>query len=122
MVKSMNSVSAEMIEEQKAICRKYQAEYVPSEGDAKSGFASSTKGMLPINGLRHPAQNGTSGWYIWCGETYSEAAEFFAPLHTYHIYEEYPEIGRLLGLPPGYRFLLAGDYLDVWYDESLLNV
>ncbi|WP_443019960.1 immunity protein Imm33 domain-containing protein [Shewanella sp. OMA3-2] len=23
---------------------------------------------LPINGLRHKAENGTCGWYIWCGE------------------------------------------------------
>jgi transposase len=39
-----------------------------------------------------------------------------------HIYEDLLDASHLFGLPPGYRFLLAGDYLDVWYDEALLNV
>lgn len=118
----MKSGSNQMGEEQEAICRRYEVRCVPSKGEEKTGFALATKGMLPINGLRHPPQNGTTGWYIWCGEKYSEASDFFSPLHTYHVYEEYPQIGRLLGLPPGYRFLLAGDYLDVWFDEKLLEV
>lgn len=122
MVNDMREVSTRMIEEQKAVCQTYKAEYLPSDGEDRSGFALSTNGMVPINGLRHPPQNGTTGWYIWCGENYSEAVDFFVPVHTSHICEENPEIGRLLGLAPGYRFLLAGDYLDVWYDESLLNV
>jgi hypothetical protein len=63
----------------------------------------------------------TSGWYIWCGEQFSEAPDFFSPLHTRHIYEDIPEIVSLLGLPPGFRFLLAGEYLDVWYDATLLE-
>jgi len=29
---------------------------------------------------------------------------------------------RLLGLAPGWRFLLSGDYLDVWFDPALLTV
>ena len=108
-------------EVQKSVCRRYAAEYVPAPGNSKTGFAQSTKGLIPINGLRHPVEGETSGWYIWCGEAFSEASDFFAPLHTYHLYEEFPQIGRLFGLPPGYRFLLAGDYLDVWYDESLIK-
>ena len=122
MVNDMQGASNQMVEEQNAICRKYEVKCVRSEVEEKTGFALSTKGLLPINGLRHPPQNGTTGWYIWCGEKYSEAGDFFAPLLTSHIYEENPEIGRLLGLPPGYRFLLAGDYLDVWFDEKLLEV
>jgi hypothetical protein len=27
-----------------------------------------------------------------------------------------------LGLPPGWRFLIAGEHEDVWEDPSLLNV
>jgi len=75
-----------------------------------------------MNGLRHPAQGDTSGWYLWCGEEFSTSTEFFQPLHASHVYEEFPDLGKLLGLPPGYRFLIAGDYVDVWYDPSLLNV
>ena len=64
----------------------------------------------------------TSGWYIWCGEEYSKASDFFSPTHAKHIYKEYPTLTKYLGLPPGYRFLIAGDYVDVWYDASLLEV
>jgi hypothetical protein len=77
---------------------------------------------VPLNGLRHPAVGESNGWYIWCGEDFSEAPGFFAPLHAKHVYEDHPELTKLLGLPPGYRFLLAGDYLDIWYDSSLLNI
>jgi hypothetical protein len=97
-------------DEQKAVCNQYAAEFVAALGDAKSGFALSTNGQLPINGLRHPPTADTSGWYIWCGEQFSDVSDFFAPLCTSHIYDEYAEIAKLLGLPPGYRFLMAVEY------------
>ncbi len=107
---------------QQATCKKYGAQHVRVSGDSKLGFAASTKGRLPINGMRNPPSGDTSGWYLWCGTEFSDAPDFFVPLHVRHVYEDYPEIASLLGLPPGYRFLLAGEYLDVWYDSSLLNV
>jgi hypothetical protein len=111
-----------IVASQKAFCVEHAVEYVASLPESKLGFALSTKGKLPINGLRHPVENETNGWYIWCGEEFNDDAEFFAPLHASHIYEDYPEMGKFLGLPPGYRFLLAPDYVDVWFDESLLKV
>jgi hypothetical protein len=75
-----------------------------------------------VNGLRHPPATDTSGWYIWFGEEFSTEADFFVPLHVSHVCEECPELIRLLGLPPGYRFLLAGGYVDVWFDPQLLSV
>ena len=107
---------------QQAFCSVHNASYVPAPGHTKLGFAVSTSGLLPINGLRHPISGDTNGWYIWCGEQFSDSPDFFAPLHARHLYEKYPEIIKLLGLPPGYRFLLAGDYLDIWYDPALLDV
>ena len=32
-----------------------------------------------------------------------------------------PDVLRFLALPPGGRFLVAGDYEDVWEDTSLLE-
>ena len=111
----------QMEQEQRAVCAQYSAEYLPCFANDRLGFALATKGLVPINGLRHTPEDGVSGWYIWCGEEFSEAADFFAPLCASHIYDEFPEIGKYLGLAPGYRFLLAGEHIDVWFDESLLN-
>jgi hypothetical protein len=108
--------------EQLATCAKYAQECLPTESESKLGFAQQTQGLLPINGLRHPPQGDTNGWYIWRGEELSEDPDFFAPLHAHHLLEYCPEALKFLALPPGYRFLIAGEYVDVWFDESLLSV
>jgi hypothetical protein len=112
---------AKIQEEQEAVCKQYAALFTSALGEVNSGFALSTNGQLPVNGLRHPTTDDTTGWYIWCGEQLSDASDFFAPTCTSHVYEAQPAIAKLLGLPPGYRFLLAGEYRDVWFDESLLD-
>jgi hypothetical protein len=43
-------------------------------------------------------------------------------MHIEHLSEIRPEVLHLLALPPGWRFLIADDYEDVWFDESLLNI
>ena len=63
----------------------------------------------------------TSGWYIWAGEEFSKDPNFFMPLHIGHLKEWCPEIVKYLGLGPGWRFLIAPGYEDVWEDKSLLN-
>jgi hypothetical protein len=107
---------------QAAVCKKYGQTCMIPMADSKVGFAIATAGELPINGLRHPPKGDTNGWYIWCGEELSKASDFFSPLHTVHLKERRPEVLQFLGLPPGYRFLLAGNHVDVWYDPSLLEV
>jgi len=107
---------------QRLVCTRFGAAFVSTPLEDKMGFAGSTSGLNPINGLRHPRTPGTSGWYIWCGEAFSESPDFFEPQHAKHIYERLPNAAHLFGLPPGYRFLLAGEYLDVWYDQKLLNI
>jgi len=93
----------------------------PKQG-TKLGIALETIGKEPINGLRHKEENGTNGWYIWCGKEMSEAEDFFSPLHIEHISEYLPEVEEYLELPPGYRFLIDGNnYEDVWFDEEVLN-
>ncbi len=118
----MQTNQLQIEETQKIVCEQFGADFVPSLPDAKIGFAISTVGKIPINGLRNPPTVGTSGWYIWCGESFSEAPDFFEPRCTHHFYDEHHEVLRLLGLAPGWRFLLAGDYLDVWFDATLLTV
>jgi len=107
---------------QRRLCEQHAVAYVASSPDSKTGFALTSKGELPINGLRHPPIGAMNGWFVWCGEQFSEERDFFAPLHTHHLYEDQPEIAKLLGLPPGYRFLLSGGYLDIWFDPKLLDI
>ena len=86
---------------------------------SKLGIALGTIGKKPINGLRHQPEKGTSGWYIWCGEEFSDDENFFSPLHIEHIREHLPEVIEYLDLPPGYRFLIDGkNYEDVWFDDT----
>ena len=116
-------MTSSAITEQKAVCDKYGARFAAAPRSKKVGIAENVReGLAPINGLRHPPAGDTTGWYIWAGEELSHASDFFKPLHVEHLDEWCPGIEKYLGLPPGWRFLVAGDYEDVWYDESLLEV
>jgi len=83
---------------------------------------SKRKAACLSNGLRHSPQGDTTGWYLWCGEEFSSNADSFSPVHTQHLLQLQPEVLKFLGLPPGFRFLTAGDYMDVWHDPALLEV
>ena len=104
------------------VCDKIGVEaHVPIKA-SKLGIALNTIGKQPINGLRHPCENETNGWYIWCGEELSNDEDFFSPLHVEHISEYLPEVMDYLNLPPGYRFLINNNkFEDVWFDENLIK-
>jgi hypothetical protein len=74
----------------------------------------------PVHGLRHPPAHGSSGWYLWTGELRADH-DFFRPLHVRHVIEACPPVERFLHLAPGFRFLVAQDYEDVWFDAALLR-
>ncbi|TWT26560.1 hypothetical protein FQV30_07815 [Planomicrobium sp. CPCC 101110] len=111
------------VHQQMKICKKYNAKFYEAQKELKVGIALNVKdGVLPINGMRIPPEGDTTGWYIWGGEGFSEDPDFFVPLHLTHIEEWIPGIEKYLGLAPGWRFLIAGDYEDVWYDETLIEL
>jgi hypothetical protein len=115
----MRDVSAD----QEAICRRFGADYVAASSDAMLGVAAAVgSGLLPLNGLRHPPEHDTCGWYLWAGEELSDAPDFFQPLHLGHLAERCPEVLPYLGLAPGWRFLVADGHEDVWYDASLVAI
>lgn len=107
---------------QKEVCRRFDATPVPCSGKEILGIAIETIGKMPINGLRQNPENGTCEWYIWYGEEMSEDTEFFKPLHVSHISKYLPGVEQYLSLPPGYRFLVAGEYEDVWHVPKLTNM
>jgi hypothetical protein len=111
-----------LVESQRHVCIAQGCEFVPAWGQDNAGVVLSTVGMKPINGLRHPVSVGTTGWFVWCGETFSDIPDFFQPICIDQSVERLPLVEDLLGLPPGYRFLTADGYEDVWFDESLLDI
>ena len=108
---------------QQEICRRFGASFLPPDDWRMVGLSKNfDPARFPINGLRHPPEGQTTGWYIWSGEEFSDEDDFFQPLHTVHLVERCPEIMKYLGLGPGWRFLYAPGYEDVWYDPNLLNI
>ena len=101
------------------MCSRFNVEPYSADPGLKIGLGGTNEGV--IHGLRHPPSADTTGWYIWRGE-WSEADDFFKPLHVLHLTERLPEVLPYLALPPGWRFQLAPGHEDVWYDESLLDV
>jgi hypothetical protein len=112
----MNQLSS-----QAEICEQLGSLYVPPGEDERLGVALSTLSRVPLNALRHPAENGTCGWYIWGGD-FSDHPDFFQPLHAHHLVEQLPAIVPYLALAPGWRVLMAPGHTDVWYDPALLAV
>ncbi|SDP98798.1 hypothetical protein SAMN05428975_4802 [Mucilaginibacter sp. OK268] len=95
--------------EQMAICEKYGSPYYESLPISKIGVAKNLKdGIWPINGLRHPHEGDTTGWYIWAGENFSSDPDFFEPVHVIHIIESFPIIAKYLGLASGTRSVNNG--------------
>jgi hypothetical protein len=108
--------------EQRSICERLGSAIVSVDPDMKVGVAMETLGMLPLNALRHPPEGGTTGWYIWGGESLSDDDEFFQPLHAAHVADHAPQLLPYLALAPGWRVLLAPGVEDVWFDDALLQL
>lgn len=119
----MGSGDSLFTEAQLAICNRFGVGPIPVRGDQKIGISRNVLDRIwPLNGLRHPPEGETTGWYIWAGEDLSSDPDFFLPLHVSHLSEWCPEVLPYLALPPGCRFLIGPGYEDVWVDLSLLDV
>ena len=106
---------------QAEVCKQFGSLFDPPGEDENLGIALATLSQVPLNALRHSAENGTCGWYIWGGEL-SDHPEFFQPLHVHHLVAHAPGMIPYLALAPGWRVLLAPGHADVWYDPALLTV
>lgn len=106
---------------QAEVCQRFGSIMDAPVPDTTAGIALNTLNDVPLNALRHPAEAGTCGWYIWGGEVLPEDPEFFQPLHVLHLPEYCPQLVPYLALAPGWRVLLAGGHEDVWYDSTLLH-
>ena len=106
---------------QRRVCERFGASPFPALPGYKVGVARNVAGgTLPINGLRHPPDPGTTGWFIWAGGEPSTDDDFFEPVHLEHLIELCPTALPYLALPPGWRFQIAPAHEDVWPDATLL--
>ncbi len=105
---------------QREICKLHGSPFVVSPANLKVGISENSKeDIILLNGLRHRPEGNTTGWYIWRGEAPTQSPDFFVPLHVAHLERWCAEALPFLGLAPGWRFLKAGDYVDVWFDKNL---
>jgi hypothetical protein len=110
----------DIVRKRAALAAKFGFEPCPVPAMGKVGLSHNVRtGAMPINGVRCRPEAGTTGWYIWAGETMSEDPDFFEPLHTEHLAERCPDVLPFLELPPGWRFLVAPGYEDVWFDPDV---
>ncbi len=108
---------------QMEICQRYGAKFSLLDVNLRLGIANDFfSGTLPLNGLRHPPETGTCGWFLWAGEEMSSKDDYFKSMHLFHLLERCPKVLKFLALPAGWRFLVADDYEDVWFDEKLLKI
>ena len=115
-------------EQQRLLCRQEGCIYHPSESDSILGLAIATIGKLPVTGLRRMPLVDANGWHVWCGDhplAYDDflrlPQNFFSHITPRELIAHCPEAVKFLGLPPGYRFLVAGDHIDIWYDGDILG-
>jgi hypothetical protein len=110
---------ADLRQHQHEVCRRFGATPAACPGHLKVGISRNVReGVLPINGVRVDALETTTGWFIWAGE-WSDDPDFFVPLCVEHVEAWCPLAARYLLLPTGWRFLLAPDLEDVWFDAKL---
>jgi hypothetical protein len=108
------------IQRQQEICKKANSNWRPINPKHKIGVSDNLYGE-PVHGLRHNPEKGTTGWYIWTGE-FSNAEDFFKPMHAGHLLQRRSDLIKYLGLQPGFRFLIDGKgYEDIWEDKQLLD-
>jgi hypothetical protein len=104
-------------EQQRRVCAAHQAEFVPPAPGSKVGIALQTLGQVPIHGVRVPPTESTCGWFLFAGEQWSDAADFYQPLCVEHVAKYCEPALPFLGLAPGWRFMTDGQgFVDVWWE------
>jgi hypothetical protein len=114
---------AETLEDlQRRVCKAYGAEYTPPAPGSKVGIALQTMGRAPIHAVRHPPTATTCGWYIFAGDEWSDAPNFYQPLCVEHLAEYCKFALPFLALPPGWWFHTDGQgQYGASFDPKLLQ-
>jgi hypothetical protein len=117
-IKAKTEDMTNIVKQQQAICEYNQSAFCPILPDDMVAVALQTLGKTPIYGVRVHKVNPSDNveWFFYCGE-FSEADDFYKPLHAQHLGEYLPMVEKYLALAPGYRFIIDADgYEDVWLE------
>src|SRR5204863_8031042 len=86
---------------QSELCRRFGVSPVFLAPHLKLGVSADVfSGRLPLNGLRHPPEDGKCGWFLWAAGQLSSAPDLFQPLHVDHLFVRYPRVLPYSSLPP----------------------
>ncbi|MDK2127072.1 immunity protein Imm33 domain-containing protein [Parachitinimonas caeni] len=109
----------EITTEQRDVCAKYNSPEFEIDEGGMVAVALSSIGKNPIYGTRiEKPENGNVSWFFYCGD-YSEAPDFFQPIHTSHLDEILPSVKKYLFLSPGFKFIIDDEgYEDVWMEGA----
>ena len=108
---------AAMIAIQREMCARYGLPDTPVEDTV--ALATGTLGQMPIYGTRvEPGDGDNISWFFHCGK-YSDADNFYQPVHTEHLPQMLPFVVKYLRLSPGTHFIIDDrGYEDVWHAPS----
>ncbi|MFO0848038.1 MAG: hypothetical protein U0871_05710 [Gemmataceae bacterium] len=102
---------------QRRTCQAFGAGFDPPAPGTKVGIALRTLDRIPVHGVRLAPTETTCGWYIYAGDEWSDAPDFYQPLCVEHVADCCPAAVPFLGLPPGWHFLTDGNgFADAWRD------
>jgi len=108
---------------QETVCERFQVEWVEWPRGLKVGVARNVRSGLAPFERTSPSPAGRSHRLVLVGgRSAVPGPGLLLPLHVEHLAEWCPAAIPYLGLPPGWRFLVAPGREDVWFDENLLDV
>ena len=109
-------------DEQKAICAKFKADYSPVGLGMKVwvGRTIFEEDLVPINGARQASEGDESGWYVWSGTERFDDPDFFVTMDVADLDDWCSYAMPYLALPAGYRFIIADEHEQVWFDKQML--
>jgi hypothetical protein len=104
--------------DQHAVCTKYDAAFQPPRPDLLTVVSDGVLEGWPVQGVRYPSPDGTSGWWITT-DLYNGEVSALKHEHTYHVTAVRPDLAKFLALPVGFRYDLS-THEDVWFDQTVL--
>lgn len=109
---------------QRELCASLGEEFAPPHF---SDFALVSDGVLerkpPIEGVRYPPDSPSSGWIFTTDLCSPGDYQSLKKVHLYHVTSVWPELHRIVGVPPGYYFRICSKEdsreSGLWFDKDI---